>query len=129
MSTIELSEEKTFNLFLDRNCVNYKLWFSHCYDDKIYVFYSCYGLQQFYGDGNHVEQAYSPNDLCLLTICNKSFSILNGNPSIFLAFRYLIGAEALKRHGKRHFFRFDYAYWGFAPAVFNCKKVSSLSSY
>ena len=42
---------------------------------------------------------------------NISLSIFNGKPSIFLAFRYLIGAKALKRHGKRNFARFDYAYY------------------
>ena len=41
---------------------------------------------------------------------SKLLSIFNGKPSIFLAFRYLIGAKALKRHGKRNFAGFDYAY-------------------
>ena len=50
------------------------------------------------------------NDLQYSNENSKSLSIFNGNPSIFLAFRYLIGAKALKRHGKRNFFRFDYAY-------------------
>ena len=52
---------------------------------------------------------FHSNDLWYWNENFKSLSIFNGNPSIFLAFRYLIAAEALKRHGKRHFFTFDYA--------------------
>ena len=50
------------------------------------------------------------NELWYKNESSKLLSIFNGNPSIFLAFRYLIGATALKRHGKRNYFRFDYAY-------------------
>ena len=51
------------NKNFDNKNVIYKLWLSHCYADQLYVFYSCHG------ENNSA-------DLYMLTICDKSFKIL-----------------------------------------------------
>ena len=59
------------NIFLYREYTNSRLWFSHFYDEKIYVFYSCYNRQHTASDYNKCNF----NELYLLVICSKSLKI------------------------------------------------------
>ena len=60
-----MSHQKRFNIVMNEQYEDYKLWFSHCYDEKIYIFYSCY-------NSFHTKS----NDLYLLTVCDKSLKTL-----------------------------------------------------
>ena len=73
---LEMCKEKTFEIFLHTKYEHSKLWLSHCHDDKLYIFYSCYKHRRTYGGGYSTQDAYNSDDLYLLTICNKSFDIL-----------------------------------------------------
>ena len=75
--SLEMCKKKTFKIFSHIKYKNSKMWFSHCYEEKLYVFYSCYKHQRTYGGGCYPSGfAYNSNDLYLLTICIKSFDIL-----------------------------------------------------
>ena len=70
--SLSLSAVKKLNVFLCREYKNSRLWLSHCYDEKIYVFYSCYNRRHTASDYNRC----SFNEIYLLIICSKSFQIL-----------------------------------------------------